>query len=189
MEARSGALMNEDDPQPSPEVLAEGRFLRLVRQGGWEYCERPGVSGIVGLIPLTDARELVLVEQYRVPLGKRVVELPAGLAGDVAGQESEALELAAARELEEETGYRARTLRFLMRGPNSAGSSSHLMDFYLATGLEKVGPGGGDEHEDIHVHVVPVAGLWAWLRAQEAQGKLVDPKIFAGLWFIDHLDE
>jgi ADP-ribose pyrophosphatase len=181
--------MSLPDPKAPREVLAQGQYLRLMRQGGWEYCERPGVSGIVGLIPLTDAGELVLVEQYRVPLGCRVVELPAGLAGDIRGQEHEALELAAARELEEETGYRAGTLRFLVRGPNSAGSSSHLMDFYLATDLVKVGPGGGDEHEDIQVHVVPVKGLWGWLRAQEALGKLIDPKIFAGLWFVEHQED
>jgi ADP-ribose pyrophosphatase len=81
-------------------VLHQGRYLRLVRQGTWEYVERLGISGIVGLIPVTPAAELVLVEQYRVPSGCRVVELPAGLAGDIAGQEHEPLELAAARELE-----------------------------------------------------------------------------------------
>jgi ADP-ribose pyrophosphatase len=181
--------MSFPDPSEPRETLAQGKYLRLMRQGSWEYCERPGVSGIVGLIPVTDARELVLVEQYRVPLGKRAIELPAGLAGDIAGQEHEALELAAARELEEETGYRAGKLRFLVRGPNSAGSSSHLMDFYLATQLVKVGAGGGDEHEDITVHVVKIDGLWDWLKGQELQGKLIDPKIFAGLWFIENVKD
>lgn len=168
------------------ETLYEGRFIRLIRQGSWEYSERVGISGIVGLIPVTDAGELVLVEQFRVPLGRRVVELPAGLAGDVAGQEGEPLIEAARRELEEETGYRAAELRPMMQGPNSAGSSPHLMTFYLARGLTKVGEGGGDEHEDIQVHVIPLARVPAWLKDQEAAGKVLDPKIYAGLWFVEH---
>lgn len=178
--------MSAVDPPPSKEILYQGRFLRLVRQGSWEYAERVGISGIVGLIPVTPQGELVLVEQFRVPSGGSVVELPAGLAGDIAGQEHEALELAAARELEEETGYRAGRLRRLMQGPNAAGSSSSQMTLFLADQLVKVGPGGGDEHEDIIVHVVKLDAVWPWLQAQQAQGKMVDPKIFAGLWFAEH---
>lgn len=178
--------MFEDDHKQPKEVLARGKYLQLVRQGSWEYAERLGISGIVGIIPLTDAGEMVLVEQFRVPLGKRVVELPAGLAGDVLGQEGEPLREAACRELEEETGYHAREMRQVLQGPNSAGSSPHVMTFFLATGLTQVGAGGGDEHEDIQVHVVPLAGIHAWLLAQEAQGKLLDPKIYAGLWFAEH---
>jgi ADP-ribose pyrophosphatase len=178
--------MFEDDHKQPREILARGKYLQMVRQGSWEYAERINISGIVGLIPVTDAGELVLVEQFRVPLGKRCVELPAGLAGDVAGQEQEPLVEAARRELEEETGYRARDMRQVLEGPNSAGSSPHLMTFFLATGLSKVGEGGGDEHEDIQVHVVPIQGIHAWLQAQEAQGKALDPKIYAGLWFAEH---
>jgi ADP-ribose pyrophosphatase len=177
-----------DDPSKLPvQILAQGRFLRLLRQGTWEYTERVGVSGIVGLVPVTDARELVMVEQFRMPTGMRVVELPAGLAGDLEGQRDEALESAAARELEEETGYRAGRLRRLMEGPNAAGSSNSQMTFFLADQLVKVGDGGGDEHEDITVHVVPIAGIWPWLQAKQAAGLALDPKIFAGLWFAEHL--
>lgn len=168
------------------EILAEGRFLRLIRQGSWEYSERVGISGIVGMIPLTDAGEIVLVEQFRVPTGKSVIEVPAGLVGDIPGQEAEAMEEAARRELEEETGYRAGTLTRLMEGPNAAGSHSSQMTFYLATDLVKVGAGGGDEHEDITVHVVKLAEAWDWLQGQQAAGKALDPKIFAGLWFAEH---
>ncbi len=176
------------DPSSAPkEILAQGRFLRLVRQGTWEYSERLGISGIVGVVAVTREREMVLVEQYRVPSGKRVVELCAGLVGDLPGQEHEPFEEAARRELEEETGYRAGRMRRLMEGPNAAGSNSSQMTFFLATELEKVGPGGGDEHEDITVHVVKLEEAWPWLQAQEAAGKALDPKIFAGLWFAEHL--
>jgi ADP-ribose pyrophosphatase len=166
-------------------ILHQGRFLRLVRQGTWEYSERVGVSGIVGLVPVTDAGEIVLVEQYRVPVGRAVVELPAGLVGDIPGQEHEPMKEAARRELEEETGYRAGRLRRLMEGPNAAGSSSSQMTFFLADQLVKAGEGGGDEHEDIIVHVVKLEQAWGWLQAQEASGKALDPKIFAGLWFAE----
>jgi len=179
--------MFEDDAKQPKLTLHEGKHLRLVSQGSWEYAERLGISGIVGLIPVTDAGELVLVEQFRVPLGKRVVELPAGLAGDIAGSEGEPLVEAARRELEEETGYHAHEMRQVLEGPNSAGSSPHVMTFYLATGLTKVGAGGGDEHEDIQVHVVPIKGIEFWLKEQEKLGKLLDPKIYAGLWFAEHL--
>lgn len=176
------------DPSSAPrEILAQGKFLRLVRQGTWEYSERLGISGVVGIVPVTDAGEIVLVEQFRVPTGRSVLELPAGLVGDLPGRESEPFELAAARELEEETGYRAGRLQRLLTGPNSAGSNSSQMTFYLATQLSKVGPGGGDEHEAITVHVIKLAEAWPWLQAQEAAGKALDPKIFAGLWFAEHL--
>lgn len=169
------------------EILHEGRFIRLVRKGTWEFIERIGVTGIVGMVPVTDSGEIVLVEQYRVPCSCAVIELPAGLVGDLSGQAQETFESAALRELEEETGFRAARLEFLMEGPNSAGSSSSKMALYRASGLRKVGPGGGDKDENITVHVVPIKGIWAWLRAQEARGMLLDPKIFTGLWFLEHL--
>ena len=89
------------------ETVAEGKFIRLVRKGTWEYVTRKGVCGIVAMVALTDDGKLVFVEQDRPPVGKRVVELPAGLAGDKAGEEDEALADAARRELLEETGYEA----------------------------------------------------------------------------------
>ena len=76
-------------------TLYEGKFVRFVDLDGWEFVERHGASGIVIIIAVTDARRLVLVEQFRPAMGKQVVELPAGLAGDIEGQEDEALITAA----------------------------------------------------------------------------------------------
>jgi len=174
-------------PSHPKEILASGKYLRLVREGTWEYSERVGASGIVAMVPVTDAGEIVLVEQYRVPTKAFVIEIPAGLVGDKAGHEDEGLELAAARELEEETGYKAGAMRRLLEGPSAAGSSNSVITFFLATQLVKVGPGGGDEHEDIIVHVVPLAGAMGWLRAQAKLGKALDPKVFAGLYFASQL--
>lgn len=165
------------------EILYTGQYLRMVRQGTWEYSERVGASGIVAMIPITDKKEIVLVEQYRVPTGAHVIEIPAGLVGDKAGQEDESLELAAGRELEEETGFKAGKLTRVMEGPSSAGSSSSVLTFYLATQLVQTGPGGGDEHEEISVHVVPLKDIDGWLQAQVKAGKVLDPKIYMGLYF------
>ena len=78
-------------------VLAEGRFARLVAENGWEWVERVNASGAVVIAALTRDNQLVLVEQHRVPLGRRVVELPAGLVGDGAAGRDEALADAAQR--------------------------------------------------------------------------------------------
>ena len=83
----------------------QGRFLSLVSQNGWEFATRVGSTGVVAIIACTDDDEVLLVEQFRPPVGRNVVEIPAGLAGDITGSESEAFEEAARRELLEETGY------------------------------------------------------------------------------------
>src|SRR3954470_2526008 len=98
-------------PIPSEaRVIAEGRYITMVDDAGWEYVTRHGITGIVVLVAMTPAREIVLVEQYRPPVRRRVIELPAGLVGDVAGHEAETLSAAAHRELVEETGFQAREM-------------------------------------------------------------------------------
>ena len=89
------------------ETLCDAKYLRLVRKDGWEFVQRKNVSGIVGIIAITNDHKLILVEQFRPPVGKNVIEIPAGLAGDSPTTKNEDLAVAAIRELEEETGYRA----------------------------------------------------------------------------------
>lgn len=168
-------------------ILHDGEFLRLKRRDHWEYVERSNAPrGAVILVAVTDADELLLVEQPRAPVRASVIELPAGLVGDIAGEEDEDLSVAAARELEEETGYRAQSLELLTAGPPSAGLANELMWFYRARGLTKVGAGGGDESEQITPHAVPLSGIEDWLQARRAEGLLIDPKIYAGLYFATH---
>ncbi len=179
------------DSVSSPEELWRGRFVRMVRRDGWEYADRVNSTGIVMLVAVTEARELVLVEQMRPPLGRRCIELPAGLVGDEPGAESEALETAARRELLEEAGYAAGRLEHLFRGAPSGGTTSEEPDFYLATQLQKVSAGGGVSGEQIEVHLVPLSEVPAWLKDQVVtRGVAVDAKIFAGLYFamtrLDH---
>lgn len=162
-------------------VHYEGRFLRMVSENGWEYAERTSVTGVVAIVAVTDDDRLLLVEQFRPPVGRSVIEIPAGLAGDIAGAENEALEEAARRELYEETGYHAATMRTLSTGPSSAGLTNELITFIEASSLKKTGTGGGDASESITVHEIALTELRDWLALQEADGKLVDPKVHAGL--------
>jgi ADP-ribose pyrophosphatase len=169
---------------PRGRVLAQGRYLTVVDDDGWEYVTRHGIKGIVVLVAITSDRELVLVEQHRQPVGKPVIELPAGLVGDIPGQEDETLLRAAHRELVEETGFEAREIVELESGPVAVGVSDEVVTFFEARGLTRVGPGGGDDSEDIEVHVVPLAKLGAFLAEKQAAGLAVDPKIFAGLYLV-----
>ncbi|HYN44072.1 MAG TPA: NUDIX hydrolase, partial [Thermoanaerobaculia bacterium] len=108
---------------------------------------------------------------------------PAGLAGDAESPASEPLEEAARRELVEETGWDAKAMQRLTAGPPSAGVTSEIVTFFRARGLSKVGAGGGVEGEAITVHEVPLGAVESFLAEREADGVLVDPKVWAGLWF------
>ena len=163
-------------------VLVRGRFLTLVDEAGWEYVTRPHVRGIVVIVAITPAQELVLVEQARVAVHHRVIELPAGMVGDLEEAATESFADAAHRELVEETGFEAREMVPIGEGPIAVGVSDESVSFFHARDLTRVGPGGGDDTEDITVHVVPLAELRRFLRAKAGEGYLVDPKIFAGLF-------
>jgi ADP-ribose pyrophosphatase len=167
----------------SSEILAAGRFLRLVRRGTWEYAERVHPRPAVVIVAVTSAGELVLVEQFRVPLQARVIELPAGLVGDIPGDDHPDPRTHARRELLEETGFRAGRVKRLFGGPVSAGFGTETVEFFLATGLHQVGPGGGVEGEQIDVHLVPLNQVESWLKRRTRRDRLADPKIFAGLYF------
>jgi ADP-ribose pyrophosphatase len=173
---------NLDRPQ-SHRILAEGRFARLVAKAGWEWVERISTSRAVIIVAVTDDEQLVLVEQFRIPLDRRVIELPAGLVGDGADIAREDPGEAAQRELLEETGYQADRLEYLAEGPSSSGLTTETYALYLARNVERVGPGGGDGSENIQVHLVPLGRADAWLDARRLEGLMVDPKIYAGLYF------
>ena len=169
--------------RPDITVVAEGKHTRYVRRGDWEFLKRVNITGIVGMIPITDDGKLVLVRQYRPPVDAEVIEIPAGLVGDEGEHRDESLADAARRELIEETGYQAREMVEVCRGVPASGGLSATMNLFLATGLRKVGPGGGDHTEDIAIHEVPLAEVRAWLAAREAEGAWIDLKVYAGLYF------
>jgi ADP-ribose pyrophosphatase len=169
--------------QGNLEIVAEGKHVALVRKGGWEFARRKGISGIVGIVAVTDDRRLLLVEQDRPPVNARVIELPAGLAGDAKEHAGEDLEVAARRELLEETGYESRRMQRLAAGAASAGMTDEVITLFRATGLKKTGAGDGDGSEDITLHEVPLEGIRDWLAAREREGKLIDLKVYGALYF------
>lgn len=176
--------MNDKSPDdPDVKLHASGRFLRLLERDDWEFSSRANARGVVILVPVTDDGRLVLVEQYRIPVQARVIELPAGLIGDVDDRD-ESLATAARRELFEETGFEAGSWSTLLRCPSSAGMSDEIITFMQATALRKTGPGGGDPSEDIQVHCIPLAEVDGWLRGRVAAGMLIDPKIYAALYWL-----
>ncbi len=165
------------------DTLFNGSYLRMCRRNGWEYAERTNASAAVIIVAVTPENKLLLVEQFRIPVNKTSIEMPAGLVGDLGDDES--VETAAVRELEEETGWRAAHIEYLMTGPSSSGMSNEQVAFVRAHDLVRVGAGGGDESESITVHEVAVNEAAAWLDARRREGYSIDPKLYAGLYFID----
>lgn len=161
-------------------LLHEGEYLRLLRRRHWEYVERTNSRAVAAIVAVTPGAKLLLVEQYRFPVRRSVIELPAGLVGDLAADEP--LVEAARRELLEETGYRAGRIEVLASGPATAGLSNEITTFCAAYELERMGAGGGDDTEDIRVHAAPLAEVDAWLAARD--GVAIDPKIYSGLWLL-----
>lgn len=172
------------DTLPPPETMCEGRYLRLVRRGHWEYAERTNAGCAVIIVAVTPEDRILFVEQYRIPLGKPTIEMPAGLVGDIGAHDT--VEDAARRELLEETGWSAGRIEILMSGPTSSGLSNEIVAFARANDLTRIDAGGGDETEDIIVHEIPRSEAAGWLSRKMAEGYALDPKLWAGLWFIDH---
>jgi ADP-ribose pyrophosphatase len=157
-----------------PEVAWRGRFIEAKKLGKWEFVSRTGGVHAAVIVAIDDGHVL-LVEQYRVPIGARCLELPAGLVGDE--EEGEEAEAAALRELEEETGYRAGRMVELGRFYASPGMSSEGFTLLRADGLTKVGEGGGVAGEDIEVHRVGLDEVPAFVAERRARGVAIDAKL------------
>jgi 8-oxo-dGTP pyrophosphatase MutT (NUDIX family) len=139
----------------------------------WEALERLGIGGIVVMIAVTPSGNVILEKQFRPPVGREVLELPAGLV-----EPDESMEVAAKRELIEETGWSAGKLEFLAEGPISTGASTEALRAYLCTDLDYVGKNGGDDNEIIEVIEVPIQHAQDYLRAAQTKGPLIDLKVF-----------
>lgn len=171
--------------QTQPEIMWAGKYITAKREGRWEYVSRArGIRAAV-IIAIDESGDegpcLILVEQYRVPLGKSCLELPAGLVGDGDGAEDEDATLAAIRELEEETGYRAQAMRDLGEYYSSPGVISESFTLFRAEGLTRVHDGGGTDGENITVHRVPLSRLADYVDARRAEGMAIDVKMLFAL--------
>lgn len=166
------------------ETLYEGKWLRMKKRGRWEFVERTNAGGMaVIIVAATPEGNLLFVEQERIPIEGRTIEMPAGLIGDIDGGES--IELAAERELLEETGWQAGRIEVLLVGPTSSGMSNERVAFVRASELVRMHAGGGDDSEEILVHEVPIAEAPRWLAQKVAEGYELDAKLWAGLWLLD----
>lgn len=165
-------------------ILYTGKFLSLVKEGHWEYAVRVNATGAAVIVAVTDEQKLLLVEQYRIPVQSRTIELPAGIIGDEVGLSGESQAEAARRELREETGYDAEHIELLMTGPASGGLTSEIVTLLRASRLRRVGAGGGIAHEKIIVHEVPLSEIDTWLAAKVQAGMMIEPKVYAGLYFL-----
>lgn len=159
------------------ETMWEGRFITAKKKGRWEYVGRArGIRAAV-ILAIDPEDHVILVDQYRVPLGKRCIELPAGLVGDDDDKADEHAATAAARELEEETGYHASRIENLGEFYSSPGMVSESFTLFRAHDLVKVGEGGGVDSEDIVVHRVPLSGLAQALEKWRGEGYAIDVKM------------
>jgi ADP-ribose pyrophosphatase len=177
-------MRKEIRSKDKPVVIKEGKFMRLIREGGWEYVQRSNCTGIVVVAAMTEDKKVILLKQYRPPVKNYCIELVAGLVNDQGKKTVESMATAAKRELFEEAGYKARTMTKIMTGPVSPGSSADCMTLFMADGLTKAGDGGGDHTEDIEVCEIPLERVDGWLREKERKGYLVDPKVYTGLYFL-----
>jgi ADP-ribose pyrophosphatase len=169
--------MSAESENAPIEVMWEGRFIRALRKGKWEYVTRTrGVRAAV-ILAIDEDDHVVLVEQFRVPLGRRCIELPAGLIGDDPGHEGEDEEAAAARELEEETGYRAARMEVIGEFWSSPGMVSESFTLLRAHGLTRVGDGGGVDSEDITVHRIKLSDIADALADFRAKGYGIDVRL------------
>ena len=157
------------------ETAWQGKWIAVKTEGKWEYVSRArGIRAVV-IIAIDDDRHVLLIDQYRVPLGRRCLELPAGLVGDDHADDTP--ESAAVRELEEETGYTAADIEVLGEFHSSPGMVSEGFTLVRLRGLSRIGAGGGVEGEDIAVHRVPLADVPAFVAGKRAEGMAVDVKL------------
>ena len=167
------------------EVLCEGRHMRFLKTGDWEYVEHRVAKEAAMIVAVTEDRRLVLAEEFRPPVGRPVVSLPTGLIGDEGAEDGSN---AARRELAEETGYAADAFTPIGRGPGSAGQSSETILFFLARPARLAGEQAEHDRGRIRVHAVPLSELRAWTARRESEGAAIDPKIWAGLWMAGILE-
>jgi len=171
--------MNLDD-LPPPEVMWAGKFVRALRRGKWEYASRVNDIGAVVILAEHDGK-VILIDQPRVAPNRRCIELPAGLVGDT--DPNATVEDTAIKELEEETGFTATHVERLGDFYASPGMLAESFTLVRAHGVRRIGKGGGDEHEDINVHLVSREDVRAFLDQKRAEGFGMDVKLLLLLDF------
>ncbi|MCC5842451.1 MAG: NUDIX hydrolase [Opitutales bacterium] len=157
--------------------LRERTFAgRAGREGAWTYVRRRKTVGAVCAVATRqagDARELLLVRQYRHPVEREVLEFPAGLV-----DAEEDPRVSVLRELKEETGWTGELERMGPPVPTSPGLTDEAVAFAHIRLIE-AGPQQLEGDEVIVVEWAPVEGLLDWLTSQVEAGILVDARVWA----------
>lgn len=161
------------------QVMWQGKYISALKRGRWEYVSRTGSTNAVVILAEHDGK-VILIEQYRVPVGGRCLELPAGLVGDE--DEHATVEGTAIKELEEETGFTCERVDRLGEFHSSPGMVAESFTLVRAHGVRKVGEGGGTEHEDITAHLVAREDIPAFIQSRRDAGSAIDVKL---LLFLD----
>ena len=195
-------MTSDQQPVPGPDPLTErvvasevvhrGRYMEFRvdtierLDGSRGRRDIVGHPGAIAVLAVDDEDRLLLVRQWRVAAGRAMLEIPAGTL-DVHDGVTEDPDLAARRELEEETGHRAASWRKLAEFWTAPGFSSELMHLYLATGLTGVGEDDGrlepDEDEHLELRRVPVGEVLALAES----GGITDAKTILGVLWLDRL--
>ena len=171
--------MNDDRDAPL-ETVWQGKYISALKRGRWEYVSRTGSTHAVVIVAEHEGK-IILIEQFRVPVGGRCLELPAGLVGDE--DEHATIEETAVKELEEETGFTCERVERLGDFHSSPGMVAESFTLVRAHGVRKVGEGGGTEHEDINVHLVSREDIPAFVEARRAEGMAIDVKLLVFMKF------
>jgi ADP-ribose pyrophosphatase len=165
--------MTEDHDVP-PQVMWQGRYISAVKRGRWEYVSRTGCTHAVVVLAEHEGK-VILIEQYRVPVGGRCLELPAGLVGDE--DEHATIEDTAVKELEEETGFTCDRVERVGEFHSSPGMVAESFTLVRAHGVRRVGHGGGNHDEDITVFLVRREDISEFIAERRAAGSAVDVKL------------
>ncbi|MCA9193118.1 MAG: NUDIX hydrolase [Planctomycetales bacterium] len=170
---------NAMDKKAAGDIIWQGKHLHIRNLDGWEFVSRNTRRPAVGIVAVHDDLRVVLVEQFRPPVETSTIEIPAGLTGDILGEEDEHLLEAARRELLEETGFEADHWQPLIAGFSSPGITDESITLFLARKLHRTGAGGGVDHENIKIHEIPLCEVFQWLQRGNRQADL---KLFAGIY-------
>ncbi len=165
------------DHDADEHIVWQGKYITAKTRGRWEYVDRPRNIRAAVILAVDEHDHVLLVEQYRVPLERPCIELPAGLIGDEDEFEAEGPLAAAGRELEEETGYRAGRLEDLGCFWSSPGMLGESFTLVRASELTKVGEGGGVGGENITVHRVKLADIRNFIDAKRTDGCGIDVRM------------
>lgn len=163
-----------NDTNAPLETMWAGKYITAFKRGRWEYVSRTGSTNAVVILAEHDGR-IILIEQYRVPVGGRCLELPAGLVGDE--DKHATLEGTAVKELEEETGFTADRIEHLGCFHSSPGMVAESFTLVRAHGVRRVGEGGGNEEEDITVHLVAREDIPSFIEQRQEAGTAIDVKL------------